>query len=120
MRLPLDEKIGFALPTPDPEVVVAGLPVGPRPPAPDPRRAQPDPGSGAGALGNRLNSGQVGPDGAVYFGTMDDAEEQATGTFYRYDGRASMRSGGASAVTNGPVASADGRTLSTRSTPPPG
>ncbi|MEH3145290.1 MAG: SMP-30/gluconolactonase/LRE family protein [Methylobacterium frigidaeris] len=63
--------------------------------------------------GNRLNSGQVGRDGAVYFGSMDDAEEAQTGTFYRYDGQRLDDFGGTTPVTNGPVASADGRTLYT-------
>ncbi|WP_298963401.1 SMP-30/gluconolactonase/LRE family protein [uncultured Methylobacterium sp.] len=112
-RLPLDEKLGFALPTPDPEMVVAGfrsglarlhLTTGERAPILAPETDRP---------GNRLNSGQIGPDGAIYFGTMDDAEAEPTGTFYRYDGRSLHAFGGASAVTNGPVASADGRTLYT-------
>jgi len=36
---------------------------------------------------NRSNDGAVGPDGAFWFGTMDDDEEQQTGELFRYDGK---------------------------------
>ena len=113
IRLPLDEKIGFALLTRDPDRVVAGFK------------------SGVAALrlsdgsriplirpddypeNNRLNSGQVGPDGRLYFGSMDDGEEAETGRFHRWDGNHLETFGEAAAVTNGPVVSPDGRRLYT-------
>ena len=36
--------------------------------------------------GNRSNDGACGPDGAFWFGTMDDAEQEKTGELFRYDG----------------------------------
>ena len=36
--------------------------------------------------GNRINDGHVGPDGALYFGTMCDEGDDPTGSFCRYDG----------------------------------
>lgn len=109
----LDEKISFALLTPDPDVVVAGLKSGvvklrlsdgTREPMvkPDPHPA-----------GNRLNSGTIGSDGALYFSSMDDAETDPTGTFHRWDGQALSTFGGMAAVTNGPVVSPDGTHLYT-------
>ncbi len=112
-RLALDEKLSFALPTPDSDVVVAGfrsgvaalnLVDGTRRPIVRPDDFPP---------GNRLNSGNVGPDGRLYFGSMDDAEEAETGSYHRYDGRDLVTFGGRAAVTNGPVASPDGRRLYT-------
>lgn len=112
-RLALDEKLGFAVLTPDPNVVVAGfksgvaalnLTDGTRRPI---VRPEGEP------AGNRLNSGGVGPDGCLYFGSMDDAEEAETGRYHRFDGRGLRSFGGCAAVTNGPVASPDGRRLYT-------
>lgn len=108
-RFALDETISFALLTPDPDVVVAGLKSGvARLRLTDGRRealVTPDPHP----PGNRLNSGQVGPDGALWFGTMDDAETDTTGGFHRWDGRTLSVFGGRAAVTNGPALSPDGR-----------
>ncbi|WP_407521792.1 SMP-30/gluconolactonase/LRE family protein [Methylobacterium oryzisoli] len=112
-RLALDEPLGFVALTEDPDTVVAGfrsglarLRLSGGPPetilVPEPDRP-----------GNRLNGGTVAPDGALYFGSMDAAEAQATGTFYRWDGRDLTRFGGQMPVTNGPAASPDGRTLYT-------
>lgn len=62
--------------------------------------------------GNRYNDGKVGPDGRYWAGSMDDAEQQASGSLYAFS------SDGAVAcvdtdylVTNGPAFSPDGRTL---------
>lgn len=113
VRLPLDEKIGFAVLTSDPARVVAGfksgvatlrLSDGARAPL---IRPQDHP------VGNRLNSGNAGPDGWLYFGSMDDAEEAETGGFHRWDGVRLQTFGGPASVTNGPVASPDGRRLYT-------
>lgn len=109
----LDEKIGFALLTPDPDVVVAGLKSGVvRLRLSDGSReplVRPDPHP----QGNRLNSGNIGPDGALYFSSMDDAEKDETGSFHRWDGETLSTFGGMAAVTNGPVVSLDGTHLYT-------
>ena len=34
--------------------------------------------------GNRTNDGGVAPDGSFWFGTMDDAEKEARGSYYRF------------------------------------
>lgn len=64
------------------------------------------------ALGNRLNDGAVDPTGHLWFGSMHDAEGEASGALYRLDddGRCRARDGGY-VVTNGPAFSPDGRTL---------
>lgn len=62
--------------------------------------------------GNRLNDATVGPDGTVWFGTMDDATERSTGRLYRWDGRKVERTlAPAAIVTNGPGVTPDGKTL---------
>ncbi len=62
--------------------------------------------------GNRLNDATVAPDGAIWFGTMDDGEREATGRVYRFDGRAVTAAPTRPAVvTNGPAFSPDGRIL---------
>ncbi|MFO6419856.1 SMP-30/gluconolactonase/LRE family protein [Hylemonella sp. W303a] len=62
--------------------------------------------------GNRLNDGYVDADGALWFGSMDDAEADASGALYRVgvDGQLSVRDSGY-VITNGPVCSPDGATL---------
>jgi sugar lactone lactonase YvrE len=61
---------------------------------------------------NRLNDATVAPDGAIWFGTMDDDQEQPTGRVYRFDGRTVTDSGIAPVtITNGPAMSPDGRLL---------
>ena len=61
--------------------------------------------------GNRLNDGAVDAGGRLWFGSMDDAEEKATGRLYRLDrgGLAVMDSD--YVITNGPAFSPDGRVL---------
>lgn len=65
-----------------------------------------------GRPGNRLNDGYVDRTGALWFGSMDDAEREASGQLYRVgrDGRLNVRDSGY-VITNGPTASPDGRTL---------
>jgi sugar lactone lactonase YvrE len=115
-HFPQDEKLGFALLTEDPDTVLAGfesgvvllhLESGRRTPlvTPDDHHA-----------GNRLNSGHVGPDGALYFSTMDDAEAEPTGTFHRWHGGRLDAFGGRVAVSNGPVVTADGSRIYTADT----
>lgn len=62
--------------------------------------------------GNRLNDGTVDPSGRLWFGSMDNAEEAATGRFYSFS-RGTLREAGLPAVsiTNGPAVSPDGQTL---------
>ncbi|HEX7820585.1 MAG TPA: SMP-30/gluconolactonase/LRE family protein [Sphingobium sp.] len=60
---------------------------------------------------NRTNDATVDCQGRLWFGTMDDAEQQATGAIYSLvEGRLS-RAGGDAIVTNGPAVTSDGRTL---------
>lgn len=79
-----------------------------------------DPASGAFDLvriveperpGNRLNDGAVDAKGRLWFGSMDDAEDGATGRLYRLDrgGLAIMDSD--YVITNGPAFSPDGQVL---------
>ncbi|EGI76546.1 SMP-30/gluconolactonase/LRE family protein [Hylemonella gracilis] len=62
--------------------------------------------------GNRLNDGHVDAEGALWFGSMDDAETEASGVLYRIgrDGVLSVRDT-AYVITNGPAFSPDGATL---------
>jgi D-xylonolactonase len=60
--------------------------------------------------GNRLNDAVVDPHGYLWFGSMDDAEAAATGSFYRLDDDGQVRRRGVGcAITNGPAFSPDGR-----------
>ncbi|QAY77845.1 SMP-30/gluconolactonase/LRE family protein [Sphingosinicella sp. BN140058] len=62
--------------------------------------------------GNRINDGTVDPSGRLWFGTMDNQEESATGCFYRFeDGRHVEAELPKITITNGPVHSPDGRIL---------
>jgi D-xylonolactonase len=58
---------------------------------------------------NRLNDASIGPDGCVWFGSMDDLESSPTGSLYRLDpqGRQSALDAGY-IITNGPAFSPDG------------
>lgn len=62
--------------------------------------------------GNRLNDGYVDRAGALWFGSMDDAETAPSGALYRVarDGVPVVRDAGY-VITNGPAMSPDGRTL---------
>jgi len=61
--------------------------------------------------GNRLNDACVDAEGHLWFGSMDDGEEVASGCLYRltHDGSRAMDDG--YVITNGPAFSPDGRTL---------
>ncbi|WP_349369195.1 SMP-30/gluconolactonase/LRE family protein [Salinarimonas sp.] len=109
----LPERVGFVALTPDPDVVLAGLQsrlvlfdlidrtIR------DLAAVEPD------LPGNRCNDAVVGPDGTLWFSTMDADEEAATGAFHAYDGRAVSTFADGFVVTNGPVLSPDGATLYT-------
>jgi xylono-1,5-lactonase len=62
--------------------------------------------------GNRLNDGYVDAQGRLWFGSMDDTEESATGALYRVDADGVPRvQDPGYVITNGPAMSPDGRTL---------
>jgi sugar lactone lactonase YvrE len=62
--------------------------------------------------GNRLNDAKVDPLGRIWFGTMQDAEKDPSGSFYRLDGDFSFhREDTGYFCTNGPAFSPDGKTL---------
>jgi D-xylonolactonase len=61
--------------------------------------------------GNRLNDGFVAPDGTLWFGSMDDAEEAAAGALYRWRPGQLTRMDDGYGITNGPALSPDGRTM---------
>jgi D-xylonolactonase len=64
--------------------------------------------------GNRFNDGHVGADGALWFGSMHDAEEAPSGVLYRVGGKRGAnvtRMDDGYIITNGPAISPDGRTL---------
>ena len=97
------EPVGFVLLTPDPDAVLVGLRSG---------LARLDLRGGAPTVlarpepdrpGNRLNDGTAGPDGSVYFGTMDDAKKERTGRFYRWSPTGLAPFGDEAAITNGPA-----------------
>jgi sugar lactone lactonase YvrE len=59
--------------------------------------------------GNRLNDACTDPSGRVWFGSMDDAEEAASGRFYLFDrGRITPAGPGGISITNGPAVNAEG------------
>lgn len=60
--------------------------------------------------GDRFNDGKCHPDGSFWAGTMDDAERDVRGYFYRFDLRHELeRVAGPYKVCNGPAFSPDGR-----------
>ncbi len=62
--------------------------------------------------GNRFNDGKLDRSGRFWAGTMDDAEEAATGSLYRLDADRSWRCFDEGyRVTNGPAFSRDGRRM---------
>lgn len=99
----VETEVGFVLLTSDPDVVVVGLRSG---------LARLDLRDGRTEFlvrpelekpGNRLNDGCAGPGGSVFFSSMDDAEREPTGSFFRWDGAACAPFGGNAVVTNGPA-----------------
>lgn len=61
--------------------------------------------------GNRLNDGGADPQGRLWFGTMDNAEQTPSGQLYRWDRRGLQSVDTGYIVTNGPVFSPDGQYL---------
>jgi len=62
---------------------------------------------------NRFNDGHVDAAGRLWFGSMDNGEEQSTGVLYRFDGAGVAPTAADSGyiITNGPAVNPDGRTL---------
>ncbi|RBP65475.1 sugar lactone lactonase YvrE [Brevibacterium sanguinis] len=68
--------------------------------------------------GNRLNDGKVDRQGRFVFGTMDDAEQETTGSLYSYDSRGNLKVLERGLGTpNGPCFSPDGTILYVSDTP---
>jgi sugar lactone lactonase YvrE len=65
----------------------------------------------ADQTGNRFNDGHVDAQGLLWFGSMDDSEQAATGALYRFDGENVRQMDDGYIITNGPAVSHDGRTL---------
>jgi D-xylonolactonase len=61
--------------------------------------------------GNRLNDGALDAQGRLWFGTMDNGEEEKTGSVYRYDARGLAAVERGICITNGPCFSPDCRTF---------
>ncbi len=62
--------------------------------------------------GNRLNDGYVDRHGALWFGSMDNAEVAPSGALYRQaEGAPPQHMDGGYIITNGPSVSPDGRTF---------
>lgn len=60
---------------------------------------------------NRTNDATVDRHGRLWFGTMDDREQDSTGCVWCLDRGKLHRAGGEAVVTNGPAVSGDGRFL---------
>ncbi len=61
--------------------------------------------------GNRINDGAHDVHGRLWFGTMDNGEEAATGSLYRLDAGGPKRIESGICITNGPCSSPDGGTF---------
>lgn len=60
---------------------------------------------------NRLNDGAVDAGGRLWFGSMDDLEQNASGALYRWDRAGLSLMDPGYIITNGPAVSPDGGTL---------
>ena len=63
------------------------------------------------APNNRLNDGFVDSEGFLWFGSMDDNEEDPSGALYQLGDEGCVRRDPGYVVTNGPAESPDGKTL---------
>jgi len=108
VRLDAPERVGFVALTPEPDIVIAGFKSGLKRFHLFGRETQEIVAPEPDLPGNRINDGLVGPDGCLYFGTMDDGEQAPTGAFWRWDGRTLTRFHEGFVVTNGPAFSPDG------------
>jgi xylono-1,5-lactonase len=107
---PLPDQVGFALPMAD-GALLCGLPG---------KVARLDLASGelrtlfaleSAFPGNRNNDGYIDTAGRLWFGTMDNGEEAATGALYLWDGQRLQQKDDGYIITNGPCVSPDGRTF---------
>jgi len=107
----IGQRIGFALLTEDPAVLLVGLKSG---------LARLSLGGGEPAIllepeptlpGNRLNDGVAAPDGSVFFGSLNEADRQPSGQFYHWSGGAPTRFGICTVTTNGPAIDPERRLL---------
>jgi len=103
-------RVGFVLPTHD-GGLIAGLKTGLH-------RFNPDTGNfkllhvvEPHAPNNRLNDGFVDSAGFLWFGSMDDTEEEPSGALYQLGDTGCIRRDPGYVVTNGPAESPDGQTL---------
>lgn len=104
------DRIGFLLPVRD-GGMIAGLKTGLH-------RFNPDTGNFTlahvvepHAPNNRLNDGFVDSEGFLWFGSMDDTEEEPSGALYQLGDDGCIRRDPGYVVSNGPAESPDGRTL---------
>jgi xylono-1,5-lactonase len=107
---PAPARVGFVLPTRG-GGLIAGLKTGLH-------RFNPDTGNFTllhvvepHAPSNRLNDGFVDSEGFLWFGSMDDNEEEPSGALYQLGSEGCIRRDPGYVVTNGPAESPDGRTL---------
>ena len=108
-RVDVTEPVGFVALTPDPDIVIAGFKSGLARLHLWGGQTQPLVSPEPGRPGNRINDGHVGPDGTLYFGTLNDGGDEPTGSFWRYDGEELNAFHGNIVTTNGPAVSANGR-----------
>lgn len=112
--LKLDERVGFVVLTENTDILIAGFQTGLKlinwRTGNISHIADPEPHLEL----NRINDGVVGPDGCIYFGSMDNGEIDPTGSFWRWDGQNFISWGQKNiAITNGPAFSPNGKTIYT-------
>lgn len=107
------EQVGFVALTQDEDVLVAGFKSGLALLDLRDGHTRRIASSESGLPGNRINDGTVGPDGSIYFGTMDEREREPSGSFWRYACGRLTRFGDQAVVTNGPAISANGELIYT-------
>lgn len=112
-RTSVGERVGFLALTPDQNVVIAGFKSGLAKFNLGDGQIEPVVSPEPDLPSNRINDGHVGPDGHLYFGTMDDGEGKPSGAFWRWDGKELLRFRDGIVITNGPAFSPDGRTIYT-------
>jgi len=107
---PAPARVGFVLPAAG-GTMIAGLKTGLH-------RFNPDTGNFTllhvvepHAPNNRLNDGFVDSQGFLWFGSMDDNEEEPSGALYQLTDAGCIRRDPGYVVTNGPAESPDGRVL---------
>lgn len=109
--LPVDEPVGFVALTADPGTVIAGLKSGLARVRLDDGEVDRLAGGALDAPSQRVNDGHVGPDGAIFYGTMDEAEAGASGGLRRWSAGVSREFLGGLVVPNGPAIDPERRLL---------